>query len=88
MCGRPDCVYCEIIELPTYTKMFIHYNSLFIPLWIEFQDLEENSHFYYPDVNNRANPVLLKAEPIRVYNNNSYKYDEDIQIEYEELNNY
>lgn len=38
MCGRPDCVYCEIIELPSYSKLFIHYNSLFTPLWIEYYD--------------------------------------------------
>lgn len=50
MCNRKDCIYCEIIELPTYSKMFIHYNSLFIPIWIEFLDGEENSFSYFREI--------------------------------------
>lgn len=85
MCGRPDCVYCEIIELPTCSKMFIHYNSLFIPLWIEYYDLEDNSHRYFPVAEQKPNPVLLVAEPKRVYKENPYK---EVEIEYEDLNEY
>jgi hypothetical protein len=87
MCGRPDCVYCEIIELPTYSKMYIHYNTLFVPLWIEYVDLEDKSHKYYPVADQRPNPVMLRAEPIRVYRNNPYMNNEDIEISYEDLTN-
>jgi hypothetical protein len=65
--------------------MFIHYNSRFIPLWIEFEDLEENSHFYYPDVSCRAKPIHLVAEPRRVYKNNPYQ---EVELEYEDLTEY
>ena len=63
MCQDPKCVYCEIIELPTYTKLFIHYNSLFIPIWIEYFDLEDNSHTYNKvDKNKSYKEIALECE--------------------------
>ncbi len=38
------CVYCEIIELPNGSRMYIHYNSLFLPNYIEFND--DATHTY------------------------------------------
>lgn len=46
MCYRIDCVCCETVTLE-YGKLYIHYNSLFIPILIEFVDDFENTHCYY-----------------------------------------
>jgi len=45
-----NCVYIEIIELSCYTKMFIHYNSLFIPIWIQFIDTDGKTFCYIRDL--------------------------------------
>ena len=39
-----SCIYCEIIELPSGSRMYIHYNSLFTPMYIEFND--DATHTY------------------------------------------
>ena len=62
MCPRSDCVYCEIIELPSGSKLFIHYNSLFTPLWIEFDNIATSiNEKYYPE-NKTLRETHLKAE--------------------------
>ncbi len=58
MCN--DCVYCEIIELPSCSKLYIHYNSLFMPLFIEYVDEATNIEIsFYKCVLIHKNKVLL-----------------------------
>lgn len=62
MCPRSDCVYCEIVELPSGSKLFIHYNSLFTPLWIEFDsEATDINEKYFPE-NRDLRETHLKAE--------------------------
>lgn len=67
MCQNPKCVYCEIIELPTCYKMFIHYNSLFIPIWIEFCDIEDNMYSYFAVDKNKPYKLLELEEELKKY---------------------
>ena len=62
MCLRDNCVYCEIIELPSGSKLFIHYNSLFTPLWIEFDNDATNINEKYFPENKDLREVHLKTE--------------------------
>lgn len=64
MCGRPDCVYCEIIELPSFSKLYIHYNSLFTPLWIEFNSEATNTNERYFPQNRKLKEVHLETKVV------------------------
>jgi hypothetical protein len=50
MCNLNNCVYCEIIELPNGGKLYIHYDTILTPLWIEYYSDTTNINLeYYPN---------------------------------------
>jgi hypothetical protein len=80
------CVYCEIIELPTGSKMYIHYNSLFTPIFIDFNcEATTTNITYVPNdgMIDGGDGIRLSRNWIELFRKN--ENEENIDIEYEEL---
>lgn len=73
MCQQENCKYIEYYELDQYgTKIYIHFDKCYNPLWMEYVKRGESLGEFYPKTDSKTITKCLAKNNLTIYKDGSF----------------